>query len=101
MIIIMSDINKQTYVPGAYTASLCLLFYKRKHPKTLGMPLPMSDKFQSFFSYNMCHTFLTFVFIFSSFFLAFCIAEIHNSIVNGTYPNSIAIPCANLTCFMP
>ena len=36
MIIIMGDINKQTYIPGAWAASLCLLFYKRKHPKTLG-----------------------------------------------------------------
>ena len=36
MIIITSDINKQTYIPAPRVFSLYLLFYKRKHPKTLG-----------------------------------------------------------------
>ena len=36
MIIISSDINKQTYAPGTRVFSLNLLFYKKKHPKTLG-----------------------------------------------------------------
>ena len=35
MIIISSDNSKQTYVPGARVFSLNLLFYKKKHPKTL------------------------------------------------------------------
>ena len=47
----------------------------------------------------MHHTFLSFVLVFSSFWFAFHFAEIHNTIVNGAYPNSIAIPCANLTHF--
>ena len=36
MIIISSDINKQTYVPALGVFSPYLLFYKRKHPKILG-----------------------------------------------------------------
>ena len=95
----MSDINKQTYIPGTWDASPCLLFCKRKHPKTLGYVSACDRQTSIIFSYNMHHTFLTFVF--SSFWFTFCFAEMHNSIVNGAYPNAIAIPCANLTCFMP
>ena len=35
MIIITIDINKQTYIPALEILSPFLLFYKRKHPKTL------------------------------------------------------------------
>ena len=101
MIIIMSDINKQTYIPGIWVASPCLLFYKRKHPKTLGYVSAYVRQTSIIFSYNMHHTFLTFALVFSSFCFAFHFAEIHNSIVDSAYPNSIAIPCANLICFMP
>ena len=63
MIIISSDINKQTYAPGTRVFSLNLLFYKKKHPKTLGY-VYVHDRTNSiiFFSYQMCHMFLTLVF---------------------------------------
>ena len=98
MIIITSDINKQTYIPGTWVASPCSVFYKRKYPKTLGYVSAYDRQTSIIFSYNMCHMFLTFVLVFS---FTFHFAEIHNSIVNEVYPNSIAILCANSTCFMP
>ena len=50
MIIITSDINKQTYVPALGVLSLYLLFYKKKHPKTLGyVSVPQQAKFSHFF----------------------------------------------------
>ena len=50
MIIITSDINKQTYVPALGVFSLFLLFYKRKHPKTLEyVSVPQQAKFSYFF----------------------------------------------------
>ena len=55
MIIITSDINKQTYAPGIGVFSPYLLFYKRKHPKTLGY-VSVLDRQNSFFFLKKCTT---------------------------------------------
>ena len=84
----------------ALDSSLYLLFYKRKHPKTLAY-VSVHDRQNSiiflFFSYEMCHTFLTLAF--SCPLLIFCFAKIYNSVVNGAYSISISIPYANSTHF--
>ena len=74
---------------------------QEKTSQTLGYVSAYDRQTSIIFSYNMCHMFLTFVLLFLSFWFTFCFAEIHNSIVHDAYPNSIAIPCAYLTCFMP
>ena len=49
MMIITSDINKQTYVPTLGVFSLFLLFYKREHPKTLEyVSVPQQVKFSHY-----------------------------------------------------
>ena len=51
MIIITSDINQQTYIPALGVFSPFLLFYKKKHPKTLEyVSVPQQTKFSHFFS---------------------------------------------------
>ena len=63
MIIITSDINKQTYVPALGVFSLYLLFYKRKHPKTLGyVSVPQQAKFSLFLPRKCATYFSTLVF---------------------------------------
>ena len=60
MIIIASDINKHTYIPALDVFSLSLLFYKRKHPKTLEyVSVSQQTKIQSFLSLlrNVSHVF--------------------------------------------
>ena len=101
MIIITSDINKQTYIPTLGVFSPFLLFYKTKHPNTLEyVSVPQQVNFSHFFSPKKCATcFLTLA---SSglVLMFFQFAKIYNSIINCAYSNSIAIPCADSTHFL-
>ena len=92
----MHDINEQTYIPGTCSSlpdSLYLLFYKRKHPQTLGCVSDYIRKIISIiFSPHAPHishlSFPNLVFLLVYCF-TFHFTTTHNSIVSGLYNHSM------------